>query len=123
MGNSYVVAVSFIPLSQTLDVYTPGAVARDRFGNERPGEGAWKPVKVALWWVDKTEEKNGDSVLRTVDYLHAHIPPESAPDAGGKVRTPDGREWGVIGTPEDYNHGWHGWSPGLLVIHAKKVEG
>lgn len=123
MGNAYVVAVSFVPLAQTLDVYTPGSIVRDRFGNERPGAGEWKSVKVASWWIDKTEEKSGESVLRTIDYLHVHIPPGSAPSPGGKVRTPDGHEWTVEGNPEDYCHGWHGWNPGLLVIHAKKVEG
>lgn len=123
MGNAYVVEVSFIPLTQTLEVYTPGAVVRDRFGNERQGAGEWREVKVASWWIDRTEESAGTSVLRTIDYLHVHVPLNVTLEAGSRLRTPNGSEWTVEGNVEDFNHGWHGWVPGLLVVHARKVEG
>lgn len=115
--------MDFVPLNQVVEVYRRGAPERDRFGNERPGKGEWQPVQVASWWVDRTEEKSGDSILRTIDMLHAHLPADTPVTAASKLRLPDGSEWTVEGNPEDYNHGWHGWEPGLLVVHAKKVEG
>lgn len=113
----------FMPLRATIEVYTPGTPERDRRGNLVPGPGSWRQQKIASWWVDRTEEKGDDSILRTIDYLHAHFPAGHAPDPGGKLRTPDGQQWQVIGNTEDYNHGWHGWSPGLVVVNATKVEG
>ena len=115
--------MSFIPLTQRIEVYRRGDPEYDRFGNLRPGKGAWEEVAVASWWVDRTEEKTGESVLRTIDYLHVHLPPEHAPEPDADIRLPDGSVWAVQGHPEDYNHGWHGFKPGLVVVHAKKVEG
>lgn len=115
--------VPFIECKFPLDVFRVGEPVTDRFGNVRPGPGEWVEVLVASWWVDRTEEKQDDSVLRTVDMLHVHIPISDAPDASGKFRTPDGQEWQVEGNVEDFNHGWHGFVPGLVVVHAKKVEG
>lgn len=115
--------MAFIPLNQKVEVYRRGSPERDRFGNERPGKGEWQQVQVASWWVDRTEEKTEDSVLRTIDYLHVHFTPEMAPGPESKIRIPDGSEWTVEGNSENYNHGWHGWSPGLVVVHGKKVEG
>lgn len=113
----------FIECNHPLDVYRVGEPVEDRFGNLRPGQGEWKPVMVASWWVDKTEEEQGDSVRRTFDVLHVHLRPDDVPGAGGKLRTPDGEEWEIEGNVEDFNHGWHGFAPGLLVVHAKKVGG
>lgn len=115
--------MAFIPLRHSVDVYTVGEPVVDRFGNERPGEGSWSPVKVAQWWVHKTEEKGDDSVLRLIDLLTVHIPPEDAPTPGGRVRLPDGSVWEVQGNAEDFEHGFHGWSPGLVVVHGKRVTG
>ena len=115
--------MSFIPLSQQVEVYTPGPPVTARFGNERPGPGGWRAFRVASWWVHKTEEKDGEFILRTGDLLTVHVPPEAAPEPGGQVRLPDGSVWTVEGNPEDYTHGFHGWSPGLLVVHCKRVEG
>lgn len=113
----------FISLNQTVEVYRRGAPERDRFGNERPGKGEWQQVQVASWWVDMTEEEHGDSVLRTVDMLHIHMKPEDVPSADGQVRTPDGQVWQVQGRVQDFNHGWHGWAPGLAVVDCRKVVG
>ena len=113
----------FIPTPHTVEMYLPGEPAKDRFGNERPGPGSWEVVRVASWWVHKTEEKGDDSILRTVDLLTLHVPVGFGPAPGGRVRLPNGTEWEVAGNPEDFNHGWHGWAPGLLVVHAKRVEG
>lgn len=115
--------MGFIPVKQSLDLCVHSGVEVDRFGNERPSDGRWVSVGVASWWIDRSEEKAGDSVLRTVDMLHAHLPADTPVTAASKLRLPDGSEWSVEGNPEDYNHGWHGWEPGLLVVHAKKVEG
>lgn len=113
----------FIPLKNTVDVLVRGEPETDRFGNERPGKGVWRSVAVASWWVDRTDEKSGNSILRTIDYLHVHCRPEDAPKPDSVIRLPDGSQWQVQGNVEDYNHGWHGWAPGLVVVNAKKVEG
>ena len=114
--------MSFIPLKYSLEFMAPGT-ALDRFGNPRPVDGEWVKHPVASWWVDMTEEKQGESVLRTVDMLHVHMRPEDAPPPDGQVRTPDGQVWQVQGHVQDFNHGWHGWSPGLVVVDCRKVEG
>lgn len=111
------------PLKFALEVATPGEPVVDRFGNKKPGPASWRAVAVASWWVDRTEEGDPDSVLRTTDYLHAHMAPGDAPGPAGKMRTPDGRVWSVVGNAEDYSHGFHGWDPGLVVVHAKEVVG
>lgn len=113
----------FITTPHTVEIYREGAFEKDRFGNLNPGPGEWEPVKVAQWWVHRTEEQGDDSVLRTVDLLTVHVPTGDAPSPGGKVRLPDGTEWEVQGNPEDFNHGFHGWSPGLVVVHCKRTEG
>lgn len=112
-----------IPLLQSVEVYTPGEIEYDRFGNEVRGPGAWAETPVAQWWIHRVEEKGEDSILRTVDLLTLHCPTESAPEAAGKVRLPDGSEWEVRGNPENFTHGWHGWSPGLAVVHCERVTG
>lgn len=114
--------MSFIPLKHVLEFMAPGT-ALDRFGNPRPVDGGWVEHPVASWWVDMTEEKHGESVLRTVDMLHIHMRPEDAPPADGQVRTPDGHVWQVQGHVQDFNHGWHGWSPGLVVVDCRRAEG
>lgn len=117
--------VPFIPLLHVVEVYHPGEPVKDRFNNIRPGPGRWETVKVASWWVHNTEEQDSQnaSILRTIDTLTIHVPPETAPTPGGKVRLPDATVWEVEGNAEDFNHGWHGFVPGLVAIHAKKVEG
>lgn len=115
---------AFIPLRHTIEVYTPGEMFKDRFNNLRPGPGTWKTIRVAAWFVGSTEERDSEnaSILRTVDTLTIYCAPEQAPPPGGKVRIPGSGEWEVEGHAEDYRHGpW--WDPGLVVVHAKKVEG
>ena len=114
--------MAFIPLRQSLEFMVPGK-AVDRFGNERPTGGDWVKRPVASWWVDMSQEEHGDSILRTVDTLHVHLPVENAPPSWGRIRTPDGSVWEVEGNVEDFTHGWHGWNPGLVVVHAKRVSG
>ena len=116
-------AKPFVPARYVLEMFVAGEPVRDRFNNVRPNKGAWQRVEVSSWWVDKTEEKSGDSVLRTIDTLHIHVPTGKAPAAASKVRLPDGTEWEVRGNVEDFNHGWHGFDTGLVVVHAVKVEG
>lgn len=116
-------AVAFVPLNFPVEVLTPGETVVDMYGNEIPSGGQWVRAQAASWWVDKTEEKGEDSVLRTIDFLHVHLPPTEAVNAASRVRLPDGTEWDVVGNPEDYRHGFHGFDPGLVVVHARKVEG
>lgn len=115
--------MAFIPLKHTLEVKREGEPVRDRFGDLIPSLASWATIPVASWWVDKTEEKQDDSILRTIDYLHLHCRPSDAPGEAEVVRTPDGREWAVQGRVEDYSHGWHGWDSGLVVVHCKGVAG
>lgn len=112
-----------LPTPYTVELKIPGGTTTDMYGNELPDEGEWRDAQAASWWVDKTDEKGEDSVLRTVDYLHVHLPPDQAITAASMIRLPDGTEWDIIGNPEDYRHGWHQFDPGLAVIHAKRVEG
>lgn len=115
--------MAFVSTPHSLEFYFPGEPTVDRFGNERPGLGEWALTAVASWWIERTEEKSDDSVLRTVNVLTIHVPEGFEPPPSGQVRTPDGTVWDVEGNAEDYTHGWHGWNPGLLVLHCKKVEG
>ena len=96
----------FIPLNQVVEVYRRGAPERDRFGNERPGKGEWQQVQVASWWVDRTDEKSGDSVLRTIDMVHVHLPADNAPTPDSMIRLPEGSQWQVQGNVEavSYTH-------------------
>lgn len=112
-----------LPTPHHLDLYTAGLPTTDRYGNKRPGKGEWRRVAVSSWWVDRTEEKSEDSVLRTIDYLHVHLPPSAEANAASRIRLPDNTEWEVIGNPENYQHGFHGWVPNLVVLHGKKVTG
>ncbi len=111
------------PTPFELEFALPGKPVVDRFGNERPGGFSWQRIPVSSWWIGATEEKAGDSVLRTMDMLHVHVSSSFSLDAAAKVRLPDGSEWSIEGNSENYDHGWHGWAPGLLVVHARKVEG
>lgn len=115
--------MSFIAARQSVDVYRQGDPVKDRFGNLAPGVGVWESSPVAQWWVHRSEETDGDSVLRTVDLLTVHFPAGSEPAPSSKVRLPDGTEWQVEGNAENYDHGFHGWAPGLVVVHCKRVEG
>lgn len=115
--------MSFIAARQSVDVYRQGDPVKDRFGNLTPGVGVWESSLVAQWWVHRSEETDGDSVLRTVDLLTVHFPAGSEPAPSSKVRLPDGTEWQVEGNAENYDHGFHGWAPGLVVVHCKRVEG
>lgn len=112
--------MSIFPLAQKIEVYTPGEPGRDAHGNEIPGPGSWEPVRVFAWAVNKVDEERGESMLRTIDNLTVYTPEAFHP--GGRVRLPDGSEWEVEGNAEDYNNNpW--WSPGLVVVHCRKVEG
>lgn len=112
-----------LPTPYQLEIYTAGPAETDRYGNKRPGKGLWKSVAVSSWWIDRTEEKGEDSVLRTIDYIHVHAPIDSDATAASKIRLPDKTEWEVIGNPENYQHGWHGWVPDLVVLHGRRVTG
>ncbi|STC97559.1 hypothetical protein [Corynebacterium renale] len=114
--------MSFVPVTHVVEMSSPG-VTIDPFGNEMPTEGQWREVTCAAWWVDKSEEQTGDSVQRIVDALHLLVPIEVDVQPATQIRLPDSSVWQVQGHPENYEHGFHGFRPGLVVIHAQKVEG
>lgn len=100
----------------------------DRFGNTRMKAGGFRAVKAAGWAVNRVDEAAGsttysnvgESVLRTVDQLDLYVPQRIAPSA--QIKLPDDTIWEVQGHAEDYRNGPF-WDPGLVVVHARKVEG
>lgn len=112
----------FLAAKHVVEVYWPGEPVAGRFGEIDHAPGQWVTTPVVGWAIARTEEKDGESVLRTVDVLDLYCTPESAPPPGGKIRLPNQTVWEVEGNPEDYRHGPF-WNPGLLVIHAKRTEG
>lgn len=115
--------MAFIPTRHPVEVANPREKKLNRFNVVESKPGKWRQVYVASWWIGRTEEQTGDSVLRTIDELTVHFKPKDAPPPGGKIRLPDGSTWEVSGHPEDYRHGFNGFDPGLLEVHARKVEG
>lgn len=109
----------FVPLRHTVEL-AEVVETTDPFGNVITVPSEFTPVQVAGWAIVKTEESAGESVLRTVDQLDVYA--QQPFDAGTTIRLPDGSVWEVSGNAEDYRHGpW--WNPGLVVVHARKVEG
>lgn len=95
----------------------------DRDGNEYPGQVQRTEIPVVQWYVGKVEESQEDSVLRTVDELTVYVPADTPVDPAAVFELPDGSRWPVHGHPRDYNHGFHGWAPGVLVYTARNTEG
>lgn len=94
----------------------------DRFGNVKLEPAGYERVLVCGWSVNPVEEDSGDSVMRVIDTLKVIAPSTLAVPPEARFRTPDGREWNVEGSPRDSNNGpW--WSPGLVTVTAKGVEG
>lgn len=114
---------TFLTPTFTVEVQGAGEIVTDRFGNERVAAGDWEPVKVTGWSLFDSQESHGDSILRTVTKLKVHFPQDQTPNAGQKVKLPDGTVWNVEATPTDYNHGPFGWQPGLRTAICEKVEG
>lgn len=114
--------MAFVPAAHVVEVSSPGVMI-DPFDNEIPTEGVWREVACAAWWVDRSEEHAGESVQRIVDALHVLLPVEVDVAPGAQIRLPDSSVWQVQGHPENYEHGFHGFRPGLVVVHARKVEG
>lgn len=109
------------PLREQVEVgaWTDGGV--DRFGNPKPGELIWESVNVFGYATVRTQEEQGDSIMRLVDELQVFAPPGTF-DPAQELRLPDGTKWTVEGNAEDYNaNPW--FKPGLVVIHCKRVEG
>lgn len=110
------------PIEVPIEVSAGLIAGVDRFGNEVFEDAPFEEVLVFGWMVNPAEEESGDSVLRTIDLLEVHLLPKDFPGASGKFRTPDGSVWAVEGNPKDPNNNpW--WSPGLVTVTAKGVEG
>lgn len=114
--------MAFLPAKQMVEIYWPGEPEVGRFGEIEDTQGDWEVTPVVGWAVTRTEEKDGESVLRTIDVLDLYCTPEAVPPVGGRIRLPDQTVWEVEGHPEDYRNGPF-WDPGLLVVHAKRTEG
>lgn len=109
------------PLTQVIEVSQPKIIV-NVFDEEELIEGDFKPVAVFGWAVTSSQEKEDDSVLRTIDLLQVYMRPEDVTGPAATFRLPDGSEWEQEGNVADYNHNpW--FQPGLVVVNAKKVEG
>lgn len=115
--------MAFLKTEEPLKFYDVTESTVDEFGDQVAAGGRWRDVLVASWWIDRVDEKRGDSILRTIETLKVHCLPEDAPGPSGRIRTPDGDEWEVKGPPDDYNHGFHQWVPGLVQVNAERVKG
>ena len=109
------------PLIHTVQVARLQPGGKDSFGTPLPATRAsFEDLKVAGWAVEKTEEKQGDSVLRLVDTLTLYSPEELPPDT--HIRLPNGTQWAVDGHAQDYRNGpW--WDPGLVAHTCTYVSG
>ena len=110
------------PVEVPIEISAGFIEVEDRFGNVKLEPAGFSEVLVFGWSVNPVEEDTGDSVMRVIDTLKVIIPATLAVPPETKFRTPDGREWNVEGSPRDSNNGpW--WSPGLVTVTAKGVEG
>lgn len=109
------------PLAHIVEVQGPDTVVIDRFEDEHTVPGEWVEMRVAGWFTSRPDESAGDSLLRTSTELTVYCPTKLSPAA--RLRLPDGSEWEVEGEAENYDHGPFGFVPGLVVIHARKVDG
>ncbi|QPK78268.1 hypothetical protein G7Y31_06670 [Corynebacterium lizhenjunii] len=112
----------FKPQTQ-LTLVTPGKMVKNRFGDLKPAGEVETVIPVVQWYVSASEESQGDSLQRIIDLLTVYVPVGVDVDPAGVFVLPDGSRWAIQGHGRDYNHGFHGWAPGVLVYEAKKVEG
>jgi hypothetical protein len=84
------------------------------------------PVNVIQWappgsHADQPKLAGHDRVIVDVELF---VPPGFTPAPGDLIDLPSGPagQFMVIGYPEDYNHGFHGWQPGS-VVNLRRVEG
>ena len=61
---------------------------------------------------------------RTEVLVALYVAPDFQPNPGDLIDLPAGPagRYEVVGYPEDYNHGWHGWAPGN-VVRLRRIEG
>lgn len=109
------------PLKFELQKPGESTITHDRFGNEKIIPGEPIPVKVFSWEIVRSEEKEGESVLRTIDDLRIIAPPDTfAPE--DTVTLPGGGKWTIEGHAEDNRNNPY-FDAGLVTYHAQKVEG
>lgn len=113
---------SFLPLRYVIAVV-------DRSMDEEPGvftprkfSERVREIGCAQWWVDQSVESFGDSENRVVTTLHAVVEPNPLLVAGNALLV-QRKQWEITGEPEDFSQGFHGWDPGVVVVHCRKVEG
>lgn len=94
----------------------------DRFGDTTLEYEDWENKPAFGWEISRNTETTGDSIIRTTDKMKLYAPPETNPGPGGQIQLSNNTTWEVEGNPDDYNNNPF-FTPGLLVIHAKKVEG
>lgn len=101
--------------------YTAGVP--DDWGNVTPGH--LPPVDVpCMWWTPSSSEPplgavNGERVI--VDLV---LVVDSSLVVDSRDRfTIEGRDFSVVGVPEDFDHGPFGFAPGRRPINLKAVSG
>lgn len=94
-----------------------------------PKGAAGTPVKVIQWSAAKSDAGGRDGVQltgheRTELTVELYVLPGFNPVLGDLIDLPSGPagQYEVVGYPEDYNHGFHGWTPGN-VVNLRRIEG
>lgn len=92
------------------DTFTP---AKGDLGTPHPAYG---------WAAPQSSEPKIVGHDRTVVEVELYCPADFNPGPGDLIDLPTGKQYVVIGEPEDHNHGFHEWQPGN-VINLRRVEG
>jgi hypothetical protein len=85
------------------------------------------PVRVIQWAAPQSDSSGRDGVQmpgyeRVIIDVQLFVPPSFRPSPKDLIDLPGMGQFEVVGYPEDYNHGFHGWQPGN-VINLHRVEG
>lgn len=119
------------PTPYTVGHHVRTAVGADRFRETvtytPPKDQPGTPVKVIQWTALKSEAASRDGAQqpgydRTIVDVELYTLPGFRPSPGDLIDIPGDGQFEVVGHPEDYNHGFHGWQPGN-VINLRRVEG
>lgn len=118
--------------------YTVGHHVRNPDGTDRfrtapswtpPRDEPGVPVAVIQWSPAKSNAAGNDGRQmvghdRVELAVELYAPPEFQPQPGDLIDLPSGPagQYEVVGYPEDYNHGFHGWAPGN-VVNLRRIEG
>lgn len=92
-----------------------------------PKDAPGVPVRVIQWGAAQSAAASQDGRQqpgydRTIVDVELYVLPDFKPGTGDLIDLPETGQYEVVGHPQDYNHGFHGWQPGN-VINLRRVEG